>query len=178
MLEQYWLYGLASISACFLRLGCHNIDEGLSLALEFPFRKGSPTPDLSEWELWNSLRTSNCNWWNFLARFLAESWSVFVQVSSTYLFHELPHESREKAIVEMARVVRPGGVVIFNDGLQMGDRPIGDAVRGSFQAFNEPNWGTHITLDYGTHPNIFSNPMSLTIQELCSVFWPGSYRGV
>ena len=49
----------------------------------------------------------------------------------------------------MARVVRPGGLVIFNDGTQLGDRPINDAGQGNFQAFNEPNWGTHIALDYG-----------------------------
>ena len=49
----------------------------------------------------------------------------------------------------MARVVKPGGLVIFNDGTQLGDRPINDAGQGNFQAFNEPNWGTHIALDYG-----------------------------
>ena len=70
-------------------------------------------------------------------------------MSSTYLFHELPDDARKKAISEMARVVKPGGLVIFNDGSQLGDRPAGDAVQGNFQAFNEPNWGTHIALDYG-----------------------------
>ena len=53
----------------------------------------------------------------------------------------------------MARVVKPGGLVIFNDGTQLGDRPISDASQGNFQAFNEPNWGTHIALDYGMNPS-------------------------
>ena len=50
---------------------------------------------------------------------------------------------------EFARVLKPGGLVVLTDGLQMGDRPKNDATTGSFQAFNEPNWGTHITTDYG-----------------------------
>jgi len=72
-----------------------------------------------------------------------------VQVSTIYLFHELPGQARKDAVAEMVRVLKPGGLLVFNDGNQLGDRPINDATQGNFQAFNEPNWGTHIALDYG-----------------------------
>jgi ubiquinone/menaquinone biosynthesis C-methylase UbiE len=73
----------------------------------------------------------------------------FDVVSTIYLFHELPDDARKAAVAEMARVLKPGGLLVFNDGTQLGDRPINDATQGNFQAFNEPNWGTHIALDYG-----------------------------
>jgi SAM-dependent methyltransferase len=76
----------------------------------------------------------------------------WMQVSSIYLFHELPGQARLDAVSEMARVLKPGGLLVFNDGTQLGDRPVNDATQGNFQAFNEPNWGTHIALDYGETP--------------------------
>lgn len=44
-------------------------------------------------------------------------------VSCVYLFHELPPAARENVVKEMARVLRPGGIVIFQDSLQAVDRP-------------------------------------------------------
>lgn len=39
-----------------------------------------------------------------------------------YLFHELPEEAQRAAAAEMARVVKPGGIVVLTDSVQSGDR--------------------------------------------------------
>ena len=50
----------------------------------------------------------------------------FDAVARVYLFHELPREVRAQVASEMARVVKPGGTVVFTDSCQKGDRPIHD----------------------------------------------------
>ena len=62
----------------------------------------------------------------------------FDAVVCVYLFHELPREARAKAASEMARVVKPGGRVVFTDSCQKGDRPVYDAILGNFERMNEP----------------------------------------
>ena len=71
------------------------------------------------------------------------------QVYSVYLFHELPPEIRRKAVAEMARVLKPGGVAIITDSIQLGDRERLDANLGRFGDFNEPFYRTYITEDFG-----------------------------
>lgn len=68
---------------------------------------------------------------------------------SIYLFHELPPEIRRKAAKEMARVLKPGGMLILTDSNQLGDRLPMDSTMGQFQAFNEPWYGTFIAEDFG-----------------------------
>ena len=75
-----------------------------------------------------------------------ESVDVVVNV---YLFHELPHEARRAAAAEMARVCKPGGLVVWVDSVQTGDRPALDATLGNFQYLNEPHYPTYITEDIG-----------------------------
>ena len=50
------------------------------------------------------------------------------QVTCIYLFHELPPEVRGQVAKEMARVVKPGGMVVVTDSAQLGDRPVWDKV--------------------------------------------------
>jgi ubiquinone/menaquinone biosynthesis C-methylase UbiE len=57
----------------------------------------------------------------------------FDAVLCVYLFHELPRDVREQVAAEMARVVRPGGSVVFTDSVQRGDRPVFDAYLGEFR---------------------------------------------
>ena len=66
-----------------------------------------------------------------------------------YLFHELPPEIRRKAAKEMARVLKPGGMLILTDSIQLGDRLPLDSGIGRFQEFNEPWYGTFIAEDFG-----------------------------
>ena len=71
------------------------------------------------------------------------------QVYSVYLFHELPPHIRRKTVAEMARVLKPGGVAIVTDSIQLGDRERLDSNLGRFGDFNEPFYRTYITEDFG-----------------------------
>ncbi|KAK9815034.1 hypothetical protein WJX73_005595 [Symbiochloris irregularis] len=70
-------------------------------------------------------------------------------VTCVYLFHELPPEVRRKVAKEMARVVKPGGMVVLTDSAQLGDRPQWDATMGGFSNFNEPYYRSFIATDLG-----------------------------
>ncbi len=60
-------------------------------------------------------------------------------VTCIFLFHELPHDVRRAVAAEMARVLKPGGQLIFLDSLQLGDRPTFDGLLEYFpRAFHEP----------------------------------------
>lgn len=71
-------------------------------------------------------------------------------VTCVYLFHELPPESRRKVAAEMARVCKPGGMVVLTDSVQLGDRSAFDATLGKFSDFNEPFYGSYINEDLGS----------------------------
>jgi ubiquinone/menaquinone biosynthesis C-methylase UbiE len=73
----------------------------------------------------------------------------FDLVYCVYLFHELPEDVRRKAVKEMARVVKPGGMVILTDSVQLGDRPAYDATLGGFGKFNEPYYENYLATDLG-----------------------------
>lgn len=68
-------------------------------------------------------------------------------VTSVFLFHELPPEVRRRVAGEIARVLKPGGIFVFIDSLQMGDRPGWDGVIESFPVrFHEPYY-RHYAID-------------------------------
>lgn len=68
-------------------------------------------------------------------------------VTCVFLFHELPPEVRRTVAAEMARVLRPGGVLVLIDSLQMGDRPGWDGLLEGFPVrFHEPYF-RHYTID-------------------------------
>jgi ubiquinone/menaquinone biosynthesis C-methylase UbiE len=73
--------------------------------------------------------------------FSAEEFDAVVCV---YLFHELPREVRTQVVKEMARVVKPGGVVILTDSLQQGDRPSLDKNIVNFEKLNEPYYVDYV----------------------------------
>lgn len=69
-------------------------------------------------------------------------------VVSTYLFHELPPDVRRRVALEMARVLRPAGLLVFIDSLQMGDRPGWDGLLEAFPVrFHEPYFRHYIVDD-------------------------------
>jgi len=49
--------------------------------------------------------------------------SHFDAATCVFMFHELPAEVRAQVLAEMARVVRPGGIVVLADSLQLQDAP-------------------------------------------------------
>lgn len=73
----------------------------------------------------------------------------FDVVTCIYLFHELPEDVRRKVAAEMARVVKPGGLVVLTDSVQYGDRESFDATLGNFTNFNEPYYQGYISTDIG-----------------------------
>jgi ubiquinone/menaquinone biosynthesis C-methylase UbiE len=65
-----------------------------------------------------------------------------------YLFHELPHRLRRQVAGEIARVLKPGGLLIFVDSLQLGDAPDYDALLDYFpRAFHEPYYADYVRDD-------------------------------
>ncbi len=69
-------------------------------------------------------------------------------VTSVFLFHELPGEVRRRVTAEVARVLKPGGLFVFIDSLQMGDRPGWDGLLEAFPVrFHEPYFAHYATDD-------------------------------
>lgn len=69
-------------------------------------------------------------------------------VTCIYLFHELPPEVRRRVTSEIARVLKPGGLFVFIDSLQMGDKPGWDGLLEAFPVrFHEPYFGHYATDD-------------------------------
>ncbi|WP_119460931.1 class I SAM-dependent methyltransferase [Rhodospirillaceae bacterium SYSU D60014] len=67
-----------------------------------------------------------------------------------YLFHELPTEMQDKVAARMARILKPGGMLIFIDSLQLGDRADYDALLEYFpMAFHEPYYADYLRRDLG-----------------------------
>lgn len=71
----------------------------------------------------------------------------FDAVTCVYLFHELPPAVRKEVAAEAARVLKPGGVFILADSIQLGDRPRVDAHLGRFGDFNEPYYRSWLRED-------------------------------
>lgn len=68
--------------------------------------------------------------------------------SIVYLFHELPPEARKGAAAEVARVLKPGGLLVLIDTLQMGDEPEYDGLLEIFpRLFREPYYEVYVRED-------------------------------
>ncbi len=69
-------------------------------------------------------------------------------VTSIYLFHELPRKIRAQAVAEFARVLKPGGRMIFMDSVQRNDRGGFDKMLDYFPtAFHEPYYDDYTRQD-------------------------------
>ncbi len=69
-------------------------------------------------------------------------------VTCVYLFHELPPRVRPQVAGEIARVLKPGGVLALADSVQGGDEPELRRMLQSFPAyFHEPYYGSYQELD-------------------------------
>jgi ubiquinone/menaquinone biosynthesis C-methylase UbiE len=68
--------------------------------------------------------------------------------TSIFLFHELPPEVRRAAAQEMARVMKPGGLLVLVDSLQTGDEPDYDGLLELFPGlFHEPYFRSYLADD-------------------------------
>ncbi len=71
-------------------------------------------------------------------------------VTSIFLFHEVPPMIRRAIAKEFARVLKPGGLLVFMDSLQPGDMPEVDAMLEAFPVnFHEPYYPTYLREDLG-----------------------------
>ena len=69
-------------------------------------------------------------------------------VSAVFLFHELPPAIRRQVAAEMARVLKPGGQLLFLDSLQLGDHPPYDGLLRAFPVtFHEPYYKSYLMDD-------------------------------
>lgn len=68
---------------------------------------------------------------------------------AVYIFHELPPHARRKVVLEAARLLKPGGLLIIADSVQLGDRLHRDRALGKFERLNEPWFSSFIELDLG-----------------------------
>jgi ubiquinone/menaquinone biosynthesis C-methylase UbiE len=72
----------------------------------------------------------------------------FDAVCSVFLLHEVPGEVRARVLREMARVVRPGGLVVVGDSIQLADAPELHKEILAFPArFHEPYYETYVKGD-------------------------------
>lgn len=72
-------------------------------------------------------------------------------VTCAFLFHELPPEVRRTVTREIARVLKPGGLFVFLDSLQMGDKPGWDGLLEAFPVrFHEPYYRSYAIDDLNT----------------------------
>lgn len=70
-------------------------------------------------------------------------------VTCIYLFHELPPKIRKVIVAEIARVLKPGGIVIIVDALQTGDTPDYDGLLEFFPiGFHEPYFSSYLAEDF------------------------------
>jgi ubiquinone/menaquinone biosynthesis C-methylase UbiE len=69
----------------------------------------------------------------------------FDAATNLFLLHELPAEVRARVLAEMARVVRPGGLVVVADSLQLRDAPeLKSELNGFPDRFHEPYYHSYI----------------------------------
>lgn len=69
-------------------------------------------------------------------------------VSCVYLFHELPPRVRPVVAASLARVLRPGGVLVFVDSVQPSDTPDLARLLEAFPVyFHEPYYGSYAQTD-------------------------------
>ncbi len=88
-------------------------------------------------------------------------------VMSVYLFHEMPPEARRAVVKEAVRVLKPGGMFVFVDSIQLGDREANDERLDRFEKFNEPYYPSYVRDDIGA---IFKeNGLVPVTKEICSV---------
>ena len=94
----------------------------------------------------------------------------FDAVTCVYLLHELPQAARRAMAAETSRVLKPGGVLIVADSIQLGDRPRLDPHLGRFGDFNEPHYRDYIASElvsvFGSGPG--GAGLTPWTKELCS----------
>ena len=92
-------------------------------------------------------------------------------VTCIFLYHELPPHVRRQATAEIARVLKPGGLFVFLDSLQLGDRPAWDGLIEGFPArFHEPYYRSYASDDLdGMFTAAGLTPETMSTAYLCKM---------
>lgn len=89
------------------------------------------------------------------AEHLPDSWNNrFDVVTCIWMYHELPAAAQHHVTASMARVLKPGGKLLFLDAVQQSDVPednINDSNEAFAQHFNEPYFLAYQHLDLAEH---------------------------
>jgi ubiquinone/menaquinone biosynthesis C-methylase UbiE len=73
---------------------------------------------------------------------------AFDVVTSVYLFHELPRNTRRAVARELLRVVRPGGLLVIEDSAQLAESAeIASALQAFPEEFHEPFYADYLEDD-------------------------------
>jgi ubiquinone/menaquinone biosynthesis C-methylase UbiE len=76
--------------------------------------------------------------------------NLFDAITCVFLFHELPAPARQNVINEAARVLKPGGVLLICDSVQMFDSPdLIESMEAFVKTFHEPYYRDYIRDDLG-----------------------------
>ena len=100
----------------------------------------------------------------------------FDVVTCVYLLHEIPAEARRAVAAEVARVLKPGGVLVLADSIQLGDRPHLDKHLGRFGDFNEPHYRDYIASELVSVFGPEGAGLEPWTKELCSSTKALSFR--
>merc|ERR1711998_13441 len=69
-------------------------------------------------------------------------------ITCVYLFHELPNDVRRHVVKSFFKHLKPGGLVAFNDSIQLGDRAEVDEKLSLFpKRFHEPFYNDYVKND-------------------------------
>lgn len=92
-------------------------------------------------------------------------------ITTVYLFHELPPGARKKTAAEIARLLKPGGVLVLVDTIQYGDEPGLDILLENFpRGFHEPYYDSYCRTDLdGLFDESGLTPSSETLAFLTKV---------
>ena len=76
----------------------------------------------------------------------------FDAVSCVFLLHELPRQARARVLEQCERVLRPGGVMVLADSIQLADSPEFRTVMENFhRVFHEPYYKDYVMDDIDAH---------------------------
>ncbi|MEM1366518.1 MAG: class I SAM-dependent methyltransferase [Cyanobacteria bacterium P01_H01_bin.15] len=98
--------------------------------------------------------------------------NFFDAVTSVFLFHELPASARQAVIEQAFRVVKPGGLFIICDSLQLMDTPAFKDIMLNFTAsFHEPYYRHYIKDDLNARLGSAGFEKPHTAQHFFSKYW-------
>ena len=109
-----------------------------------PFPAAARAETETETETGAATTTGSCDFVQANAESIPFPEETFDAVTCVYLLHELPPAARAAVAKEAARVLKPGGVLVLADSIQLGDRPHVDRHLGRFGDFNEPYYRSYI----------------------------------